>query len=377
MNNSAQLLFKPIEDKTIVWLKTKNEYLILENQTADILKQLQKNKSTETIAENVSKELNISFKETLSFVEKLKNELLNTSVNNEIEEKFITSELPEKFNFTKYYQVNNLIFKVEFDDELELSYVHPKFAHLVIENSTDFNHTFSVFTKDTNIFLFVDNEFIGAWSKKEIHYFQGKFSMELIQKIHNKKEDEWLGVFHASAVSNGEKAMLFLGDSGNGKSTSLSLLQANGFTCLADDFVPVDAKTQEVYSFPAAISIKKTSLPVLLPFYPELENTSEYHFTRLNKVVRYLKPNNKDFYSHLPCEALIFIKYKKDSNISCKTISSLDAFTQLVPDSWLSPKKENATTFLDWFNALKCYQITYSDNEKMIATVNKVFNNDL
>lgn len=47
--------------------------------------------------------------------------------------------------------------------------------------------------------------------------------------------------------------MLFLGDSGNGKSTSLSLLQANGFTCLADDFVPVDANTKKVYSFPAVI----------------------------------------------------------------------------------------------------------------------------
>ena len=376
MNNSPLLLFKSIEDKTIVWLENKNEYLVLENKTADILKQLKKNKSIETIAQDVSKELNISFDETLFFIEKLKNNLLKTTVNKN-EEKLIASKLPEKFNFTKYYKVNNLVFKVEFDDELELSYVHPKFAHLVIENSTDFNHTFSVFTKDTNIFLFVNNEFIGGWSKKEIHYFQGKFSMELIQKIHDKKESEWLGVFHASAVSNGEKAMLFLGDSGNGKSTSLSLLQANGFTCLADDFVPVDAKTQEVYSFPAAISIKKTSLPVLLPFYPELENTAEYHFTRLNKVVRYLKPNNEDFYSHLPCEALIFIKYDNESSISYKTISSIDAFAQLVPDSWLSPIKENATTFLNWFNTLKCYQITYSDNKKMIATVSKIFNDEL
>lgn len=77
--------------------------------------------------------------------------------------------------------------------------------------------------------------------------------MELIQKIHNKEEQEWLGVFHASAVSNGKKAILFFGDSSNGKTTSLSLLQANGFTCLADNFVPVDANTKRVYSFPAVI----------------------------------------------------------------------------------------------------------------------------
>lgn len=66
-----------------------------------------------------------------------------------------------------------------------------------------------------------------------------------------------MGVFHASALGNSKKTVLFLGDSGNGKSTSLAILQANGFTCIEDDFVPIDAKKQEVYSFPAAISIKK------------------------------------------------------------------------------------------------------------------------
>jgi ABC-type sugar transport system ATPase subunit len=33
-----------------------------------------------------------------------------------------------------------------------------------------------------------------------------------------------MGVFHALAVSNQQKTVLFLGDSGNGKSTSLALL---------------------------------------------------------------------------------------------------------------------------------------------------------
>jgi hypothetical protein len=377
MNNSIPLLFKPTENKTIVWLAHKNEYVVLENQTASILKELETNKSIEAIAKEVAVELNISLEETLPFIENLKNDLLKNTVNKETEKEYITSEFPVNFNFIKYYKVNNLVFKVEFDNELELSYVHPKFAHLLIEKPKDIDHTFSVFTKDSHIFLYVNSQFIGSWNKQEIHFFQGKFSMELIQKIHNKNEDEWLGVFHASAVSNGEKAILFLGDSGNGKSTSLSLLQANGFTCLADDFVPVDANTQYVYSFPAAISIKKTSLPVLLPFYPELENSAEYHFTRLNKIVRYLKPNNNNFYSHLPCKELVFIKYEKDSDIVCKTISSLDAFAQLVPDSWLSPKEENASFFLDWFSSLKCYQIKYSNNDKMLATISKIFNNEL
>ena len=93
-------------------------------------------------------------------------------------------------------------------------------------------------------------------------------------------------------------------------------------------------------------------------------------------IVRYLKPNNTNFYTHLPCNDLIFIKYEKDSNLICKKINKLEAFLQLIPDSWLSPKKENAQIFLDWFSGLNCYQLTYSENDKMIAKVSEIFKND-
>ena len=43
--------------------------------------------------------------------------------------------------------------------------------------------------------------------------------MEFIQAMYDREESELMGVFHASAVSNQQKAVLFLGDSGNGKST--------------------------------------------------------------------------------------------------------------------------------------------------------------
>lgn len=185
----------------------------------------------------------------------------------------------------------------------------------------------------------VNNTIINGWKSNEIHFFQGKFSMDLIQAIHQNKKEDWMGVFHASAVGNSKKTVLFLGDSGNGKSTSLAILQANGFTCIADDFVPIDAKKQEVYSFPAAISIKKNSLDTLLPIYPELATTAEYNFKRLHKIVRYLKPNTTDFTQHLPCRELIFIKYEKNAALQFSKINKIAAFSQLIPDSWISPKK--------------------------------------
>jgi hypothetical protein len=371
--------YKVIEDKTITWFENNNEYIVLENTTADILKRLNKGISVPEIAAVLSKKLAVPLDKTIDLVLELEKRFFtkNTSKNSELENDHNDIKRPKNFEFVKYYKINNSVFKVSYLSEKELSLVHPKFAHLAIDEATKFQNEFEVFINHNYIFLYVNNIFIGSWSSQNVHFFQGKFSMEFIQKIHQKEEDKWLGVFHASAISNGKKSMLFLGDSGNGKSTSLALLQANGFTCLADDFVPMDANKQEVYSFPAAISIKKNSLETLLPIYPELATTAEYNFKRLNKIVRYLKPNNNDFFAHLPCNDLVFIKYEKNAALSCKEISKIDAFKQLVPDSWLSTKKENAQLFLDWFASLKCYQLTYSDNKKMIASITKIFNDDL
>ena len=281
------------------------------------------------------------------------------------------------FDFTKYYSINNLLFKVQFQSEHELSLIHPKFSHLEVKPIENISFHYKVFTQNKYIFLLINNDFIGSWSQKDVHFFQGKFSMQIVQDMHHKLENEWLGVFHASAVSNRKESMMFLGDSGNGKSTSLALLQANGYCCIADDFVLVAAQNNEVYSFPSAISIKRNSLETLLPYYPELENSAEFHFKKLNKIVRYLPPNNCDYKTHQPCKALIFIKYKKDVDIVFNKISNINAFENLIPDSWLSPIQKNTEQFLDWFVKLPCYEITYSNNAKMIKTVSKIFNNDL
>jgi uncharacterized protein (DUF433 family) len=372
-------LYKVVENKTITWFENSNEYLVLENTTADILKRLSKGISIKEIALALSKKIDVPLEKAEDFILHLKKEVYDP--NNLPKEKIINDyrdiKRPSTYEFIKFYRVNNITFKVSYLSEKELYFIHPKFAHLVIDNVDEYQNEFEVFINTNFIFLYINNVCIGSWSSNDVHYFQGKFSMEFIQKIHQKTEDKWMGVFHASAISNGKKSMLFLGDSGNGKSTSLALLQANGFTCLADDFVPMDIENKDVYSFPASISIKKNSLKTLLPIYPELETSAEFYFKRLDKIVRYLKPNNSDFLQHLPCNDLVFIKYQKDSGLHCEKIAKLDAFQQLIPDSWLSPKIENARIFLDWFSGLNCYQLTYSENKKMIATVKKIFNNEL
>ncbi|CAL2084640.1 hypothetical protein [Tenacibaculum dicentrarchi] len=375
------ILKKQIEGKSVLWLQNKNQYIVIEHVVAQIITLLNNNFSNKEIAHTLADKITVPEQELIDFIQDISENILSENkTDSKNNSNTIILNIPQEFEYHYYYKMNTVILKVSFLSDYEKYLVHPKFAHLEIENpenSFKETHHYKVYSTENHISFSIDNQIIDTWNLNEVHYFQGKFSMKIVEHIHRKEEAEWLGVFHASAISNGKESMLFLGDSGNGKSTSLALLQANDFTCLADDFVPIDAEKNHIYSFPSAISIKKNSLPTLLPIYPELETSAEYNFERLGKIVRYLIPNNTDYQQHLPCKALIFIKYKKNSDLQITKISKLNAFEQLVPDSWLSPIPKNAEKFMNWFEKLPCYQLTYSDNKKMIATVHKIFNDEL
>ena len=377
---NKKVLFSDIEDKTAVWFENSNQYVLLEKRAAQIIQDLKNEVPIEDIAKDLGSEFEIPVEKAIDFIKDLEKNIFipNQKENEQKNDILEASKVPLEYELSKLYKINNLIFQVDFSGEFELSLVHPKFAHLeIITTSEKVNHHYKVFTDKDHTFLYVDAIFIGAWAYQDIHYFQGKISMQVVQHLHKKPEKDWLGVFHASAVSDGNNGMLFLGDSGNGKSTSLALLQAYNFHCIADDFVPVSALTQDIFSFPAAISIKKNSLDVLLPFYPELKTTAEYHFTRLKKIVWFLPPRNKNSITDVPCKGFVFIKYDKNIDFELTEISSIEAFEKLIPDSWLSPISENVTSFLDWFATIPCYRIVYSNNDRMISEVSKLFTNVL
>jgi len=220
---------------------------------------------------------------------------------------------------------------------------------------------------------------IGQWLPEEAHYLTGRFSMELLNRMYGKAEPDWMAVFHASAISLGTRCILFPGDSGSGKSTIAAILISCGFDLLADDFVPVDADTREVCYFPGAVSVKKNALDQLMPLYPQLDSAAEFYYAGMDKTVRYLAPPDPSENSALsyPCKALVFVKYQQDSGMILKRMPRDNAFQHLVPDSWISPLPDNATRFLDWFLEMPCYQLTYSDNAKMVIAIEELFQNEL
>lgn len=374
----SHLITKKIENKTIVWFENSNQYLVLEDLAAEVINKRQKGEELKQIAATLENELQIPFEKAIDFIIDLDEKIIKPNL--EPKPKVFSNKknytTPNHFEFEKFYAVNDKIIKVLFSNEFELSLIHPKFAHLEVAINSTIDFNFQIFNHGGHTYLLLNETLIGSWRLKDIHYFQGKFSMKLIECIYNKLEEKWMGVFHASAIGKNNQSILVLGDSGNGKSTSLSLLQAHGFHCIADDFVPID-DSKKVHAFPAGISIKKTSLDVLLPYYPELISSAEYHYKRLNKTVRYLPPSAIDYNNSSLCKALLFIKYNKEVDFEMKKISNISAFQKLIPDSWISQNPKNVSIFLDWFSSLPCYQLTYSDNKKMISKIGELFNHEL
>ena len=194
----SSLLAKTIEDKKYFWLEETNQYVVLEHEAFTVVEKLIKGVLPKTIATDLETTLSVPFKAALKFVKELENQILKSptpdqdkSINN-----LSKVIIPSNFEVTTTYQVNNKLIKVSYKSDIEASYIHPKFAHLETETANK-EIDFKVFIAKDKIYFAINNKVKYGWSKEEIHYFQGKFSMEFIQAMYHKEECEWMGVFHA------------------------------------------------------------------------------------------------------------------------------------------------------------------------------------
>lgn len=368
-----------ISDKSSVWFQESNQYVLMHPIEADLLLKIYIKESKAEIIKYCEEELNFNKEDSENLIKRIQ-DLIDQQKEIEknrtisIQENSLYS--PTDLSIQRYYQIHNKVFFVEYQSaELELL-IHPKFSHLEMEETGGFSSHFQVFKQDDNFILKVDGEMIGAWNNENLHFLSGKFSMEFVNKMYEKKEDDWLGVFHASAIGDGNNALMFTGESGNGKSTICSILMSHGFNLIADDFVPLN-NTLMINSFPAALSVKKTAWDMLSKAYPDLIKEKEHEILKMNKTVKYLSPLSNSFKNSFPVKALILVKFQSDVSCELSSIPNDEAFQKLVPDSWLSPISANAEKFLNWFAEMPCYRLIYSDNQKMLSEVKGLFENEL
>lgn len=374
----ATLINTCIGDKQALWLSDCNKYILVSPPTDDIIQKIYKGNSKNWIIGYCVEKYNLTLDESTQLYETILQHLNGIEQENLNENTMHGLELDVftvLFEHKKYYKSNNIVFCIEYETSQIEFLIHPKFAHLEIEPTSHFDHHFQLYKNGAEIILRINDEYIGSWSMEHEHYMTGKVSMQILQKIYNKEEDEWMAIFHAAGISNGKEGILFLGDSGNGKSTLSALLLSAGYDVLADDFLPVESESTQLCSFPSAISVKKYAIDLLSNSFPELKRAKEYVYPAFDKTVRYLSnPNSaKEEPKKVRCKALVFVKFKAEANLKFNPLAKDIAFQKLVPDSWISPIEANAEKFLNWFKHLPCYELTYSDNRQMLDTVQNIF----
>ncbi len=370
-------LIRDIEHNSIVWFPKSNQYVVMEKYDAFILSELYRGQNKNEILNWVREEFKNTANQAdnyLSSIEQLKIQQDAVMQNVMVSGDDIACMQPDD-GICKYYEVSGKVFRVLYENNNLEALIHPKFSHLAIDHNPKIDHFVNVFSVGEMFAITADGEFFGQWNNENLHYLSGKFSMVLLSKIHKKPEDEWLGVLHASAITNGKSCVLFAGDSGSGKSTTAAVLMANGYRLLADDFVPLD-NVQKINYFPAALSVKEKAIDMLSEAFPELENARQYHNVALNKKYRYISSNDDFPTKKLPSKALIFIKYQQNAQVSLEGLSKVDALKKLIPDTWISTKRENVTLFLDWIESTPCYKLVYSDNDEMLAVIKSIFSDE-
>jgi len=371
-------LVKSVENKKWLWFQQANTYLQLEDAAFLVFEKLQQNKDIQQVSEWCVDTFQIDAKDARESVEVI-DRITRTELLKKRETKNFLKrdkkDFPASFYRVASYCFNNTHFVFYYGNAQIETMFHPLFAHIQCSTETANALHLHLFERDKQFHLFVNEQHIGSWALNEDHVFKGQVFMALLNNAHHKEEQDWMGVLHASAIGNDDGCVLFLGDSGNGKSTASAIAMAKGFSLLADDFVPIDTNGR-VLAFPAAISVKKKAIGMLASDFPDLLNAKEYELKAMNKTVRYLVPKALQQLTR-KVKALVFIKYQPDGeDVNLQPMNRHEAFQHVVIDAWISPHEVNARFFLDWMSGIPLYKLSYSNNRKMLESISEILDKD-
>ena len=351
------------KEEYLFWFEESNKYLTCDfsiyNLLHDEIKRRDKLQNREHISKNLSS-IELEIKNLLD-------ELLKPLKKNKHNPSILSQT---KFAVNKNYKFNNKVLKFSFENKSMLELVHPKFEHLECKNEGEKN--FKIFREKELISFFIDDRYVGGYNKNQMHELQGKISMEMTSYFYNKKEEDWIGVFHGSTLNKGNKSIMLTGESGSGKSSLTLILSSNGFSLIADDFSPISNEMKH-YKFPAAISVKEGFYSYANNLSKDFMKKKEYLVDKNKGKFKYFsldidnKPNSHN------CNYIIDVKYGKHlkNNISMSTKGK--ALQKLLPESWISEISNNSKKFYKWIHNSNFYELTYNDNKKAIELINNIF----
>jgi len=372
-----EFISKNITKKSVVWLKELNRYIIFQQPAFEIFQQLANDTEINEIANHFSKKHNISFSEALEFINDINNNLkqIEGNINTDFPKRecidipdFSTSE-----NFTTItYEIFNKIIRFSYSSLWMKDMIHTGISHLQTKSNLSSAYHFQLFNTENELVLIVNNDQFFRWPTNQTEYFKGSVTLQLLNAIYCKNEEQWMGIFHAGAVSKNNNSVLFSAPSGFGKSTLSALLVANGFSLISDDFVPITLNNQELYSVPSGISVKPGAIKTLIHKFPELKEIATQINTSTGKEVASLVPSLSRTPEKAKVKAIIFPEYNPSIEFQWDKVDNTTVLNNLLTESWIADNDAAVSTFLDWFFELPCYRLKYNNNEKAIEKIGQL-----
>ncbi len=377
-------LHQKIESEYIIWLKKSNRFVHLQEPAWRVIRLVKGKKTDDAIRKKISLEYGMTTTEAERFIENILSELIAfDQITNEPEAETCDITAAETFNPEIFSEMSYIIgtkrFNVKYQTQRYEYFIHPLFSHFQTKKPKQkVPLELELFEYNQRIFLRKNGKIAGGWALNESHLVKGQVFLDILELLHNKKENKWLAALHASAISDTKSTILFSAQAGSGKTTISSLLRASGLRLISDDFVPIDGITGLVFPFPTAVSVKEGSIPVLSPYYPSLLAAETIRYEALNKTVRFAPPENYELIKNLklPVKALVFVTYDPSHSVHFEKADTITAFNAITAEAWIPPKSRNIQSFLKWFEKIPCYIMKYSDNDLAISKIKQLFEND-
>ena len=361
-----------------LWFRESRSFLLLEEPAFDVYRMQQEKMNRQEIVDFCQAKYGHIERRVDSFVDEVTGLLANYNsprARQQLSQKEHFNDTVEAGNIVEssVYKIGNKTIRINYGHKNLFHAIHPLQAHLTTSETEEAKHVIDCFVKGDTLVCKYNGKLVEAFKTDAVEYFTGNVRQLQYSIVFNRGFYDWMAMLHASGVVHNKQAVLFSAAAGSGKTTISALLKAHGYGYLSDDFIAVN-KEGKAYPFPAAISVKEGSVPVLSDFYPELQKTPEEH-TFIGKTVRYIPVFNVDESTAegIPVKAFVFVQYSANAEAVFKAVQKREALQLLLKETWVNPEPEFVKAFFDWIDRTEFYRLTYSKTEEALVTVKSIF----
>ena len=357
------LIYSKIEDNNyIVYIKKNKRFLIVSENILNLLNKyltisrIKFKKIIKDLHGDINYNQIINDFEHLLIEDKSKKEKKSTPLHHDLDKKF-------KFKLGK------ITYEILYNSSVNLNDLIGQFHHLSNTSSSQ-SKSIKIFSKNDFCYLFIDDILIDNWHVNELNFLKGKLTSILISNFYRSTENNWAGFLHASVINKLEKSFVIVGMSGSGKTTLCKLLIDGGYYLVSDDIAPLNLNGNFAF-FPNALSIKETGFDFISE---KISNYEVFDINTFKGITRYLYPKKQKIENNFyKCDAVIKVRYLKNSELIIKNNSKLEVLNEFINDSYIPRNDESVKSFIKWISGTKVLDITYSDIDDVYDFIEKSF----